>query len=40
MIALFFRLLAAEESGLICRDDSIEGLIFYPNRFLEGEGKA
>lgn len=29
------RLLAAEESGLICRDDSIEGLLFYPNRFMD-----
>ncbi|CAI5451630.1 unnamed protein product [Caenorhabditis angaria] len=28
------RLLAAEEKGVICRDDSIEGLLFYPNRFL------
>lgn len=29
------RLLTAERSGKICRDESIEGLKFYPNRFLE-----
>jgi ESCRT-II complex subunit VPS36 len=29
------RLLAAETIGIICRDDSVEGLFFYPNRFLE-----
>ncbi|CAD6188564.1 unnamed protein product [Caenorhabditis auriculariae] len=29
------RLLAAEEKALICRDDSIEGLQFYVNRFLQ-----
>ena len=28
------RLLAAEELGRLCRDDSIEGLRFYPNLFL------
>eukprot|EP00794_Sanderia_malayensis_P007502 gene7502-8333_t len=28
------RLLAAENSGKLCRDDSMEGLRFYPNRFL------
>lgn len=30
----FFRLLAAEEQAMLCRDDSTEGLKFYPNRFL------
>ncbi|KAG8238121.1 hypothetical protein J437_LFUL012732 [Ladona fulva] len=29
------RLLAAEKSGQACRDDTIEGLRFYPNLFLE-----
>jgi len=29
------RLLAAERVGKLCRDDSIEGLRFYPNKFLE-----
>ena len=28
------RLLAAEQSGLACRDDTVEGLRFYPNKFL------
>ncbi|VDP87139.1 unnamed protein product [Echinostoma caproni] len=28
------RLLAVEEAGLACRDDSVAGLRFYPNRFL------
>nr|ACO15522.1 Vacuolar protein-sorting-associated protein 36 [Caligus clemensi] len=28
------RLLSAERAGLLCRDDSVEGLKFYPNRFL------
>ena len=28
------RLLAAEAAGAACRDDSVEGLRFYPNRFL------
>nr|CAG4638587.1 EOG090X09MN [Cyclestheria hislopi] len=28
------RLLSAEKSGLACRDDTTEGLIFYPNLFL------
>ncbi|CAF4119378.1 unnamed protein product, partial [Rotaria socialis] len=27
------RLIAAETNGLLCRDDSIEGLRFYPNLF-------
>ncbi|CAF0910685.1 unnamed protein product [Rotaria sp. Silwood1] len=27
------RLIAAETHGLLCRDDSIEGLRFYPNQF-------
>merc|ERR1719431_339818 len=31
------RLLAAESEGLLCRDDSVEGLRFYPNRFLTEE---
>lgn len=29
------RLLTAERDGKICRDDSIEGLRFYPNLFLQ-----
>ena len=29
------RLLAAEAVGAACRDDSVEGLRFYPNKFLE-----
>ncbi|THD23719.1 Vacuolar protein-sorting-associated protein 36 [Fasciola hepatica] len=28
------RLLAVEEVGLVCRDDSLAGLRFYPNRFV------
>ena len=28
------RLLAAEQNGKLCRDDSVEGLRFYPNLFL------
>merc|ERR1719300_2089066 len=28
------RLVAAENEGLLARDDSVEGLRFYPNRFL------
>lgn len=28
-------LLAAEALGVVCRDDTIEGLLFYPNRFRE-----
>lgn len=27
------RLIAAETQGFLCRDDSIEGLRFYPNLF-------
>ncbi|KAG8337685.1 Vacuolar protein-sorting-associated protein 36 [Homalodisca vitripennis] len=29
------RLLATEKAGKACRDDTIEGLRFYPNMFLE-----
>ncbi|XP_077519040.1 vacuolar protein sorting 36 [Amblyomma americanum] len=29
------RLICAEQKGLLCRDDSVEGLRFYPNLFLE-----
>lgn len=29
------RLICAEQKGLVCRDDSVEGLRFYPNLFLE-----
>jgi ESCRT-II complex subunit VPS36 len=29
------RLLAAEKAGKACRDDTIEGLRFYPNLFME-----
>jgi ESCRT-II complex subunit VPS36 len=28
------RLRAAEAQSKICRDDSIEGLVFFPNKFL------
>lgn len=28
------RLLSAESAGLICRDESVQGLLFWPNRFL------
>jgi len=31
------RLLAAESEGLLCRDYSVQGLRFYPNRFLAEE---
>lgn len=31
------RLLITEKAGLICRDDTIEGLTFYPNLFLYPE---
>src|SRR3989338_1537505 len=27
-------LLDAEKRGLLCRDDTLQGLLFYPNRFL------
>lgn len=30
-----FRLLVTEKVGKACRDDSVEGLKFYPNFFLE-----
>ena len=29
------RLLAAEDLGALCRDDTVEGLRFYPNLFLK-----
>lgn len=29
------RLLTAERLGKVCRDESIEGLRFYPNLFLQ-----
>lgn len=32
-ISLFYRLLLAEKMGHLCRDDSVEGLRFYPNLF-------
>ena len=28
------RLLLCEEMGMACRDDSVEGLRFYPNKIL------
>jgi len=28
------RLLTAEHAGKLCRDESMEGLRFYPNEFL------
>lgn len=31
------RLLVTEKNGKACRDDSIEGLKFYPNSFLQNE---
>ena len=30
-------LLAAEALGLLCRDDTVEGLAFFPNRFRAGQ---
>lgn len=32
------RLVTAENRGLLCRDESIQGLSFYPNRFLQSTG--
>lgn len=29
------RLLLAEKNGLLCRDESIQGLSFFPNKFLQ-----
>ena len=31
------RLLEAEKAGEACRDDSVEGLRFYHNRFIQAE---
>jgi ESCRT-II complex subunit VPS36 len=31
------RLMTTEKHGQACRDESIEGLRFYPNRFLQRE---
>ncbi|OQR73320.1 vacuolar protein-sorting-associated protein 36-like [Tropilaelaps mercedesae] len=31
------RLLQVEDCDRACRDDSVDGLVFYPNRFLEAE---
>jgi ESCRT-II complex subunit VPS36 len=28
------RLIDCESAGIICRDESIEGLLFYPNKFV------
>lgn len=33
------RLLSAEERGFVCRDESIQGLLFYPNLFNQGGGR-
>jgi hypothetical protein len=33
-------LLAAESLGLVCRDDCIEGLFFFPNNRFEELAKA
>ena len=33
-ISSLSRLLITEKAGKACRDDSVEGLRFYPNRFL------
>jgi ESCRT-II complex subunit VPS36 len=30
-------LIVSETKGLLCRDDAIQGLRFFPNRFLEWE---
>ena len=30
----FFRLLLAEKNGKLCRDETVEGLRFFPNLFL------
>lgn len=34
------RLLLTESAGSICRDDSVEGLRFYPNRFIDTPAAA
>ena len=36
-LLLLIRLLMAETKGKLCRDDTVEGLIFYPNKFLTQE---
>lgn len=33
------RLQTAERAGNICRDESIEGLRFYPNLFLQNDSE-
>lgn len=33
-IILYIRLLLAEQKGALCRDDTVEGLRFYVNRFM------
>uniref|UniRef100_A0A5S6QX50 Vacuolar protein-sorting-associated protein 36 n=1 Tax=Trichuris muris TaxID=70415 RepID=A0A5S6QX50_TRIMR len=34
------RLLAAEDRGLLCRDETLEGLSFYPNKFLSNDKRC
>lgn len=34
IVCCMVRLLMAEKVGKLCRDDSVEGLRFYPNKFL------
>ena len=36
-LLILIRLLMAETKGKLCRDDTVEGLIFYPNKFLTQE---
>ena len=39
-VFLISRLLITEKAGLICRDDTVEGLRFYPNLFLHPDPDA
>ena len=34
VVVVWHRLLVTELAGLVCRDDSVEGLRFYYNKFL------
>ena len=33
-LSIYFRLLLTEKVGGVCRDDTVEGLRFFPNLFL------
>ncbi|KFD54841.1 hypothetical protein M513_04275, partial [Trichuris suis] len=37
VLLIMERLLVAEDRGLLCRDETIEGLYFYPNKFLSDD---